>query len=86
MALLQAFIISDILEVGDPPSIRASILKLSCSFKVVIITYYFSELRRSYTVRRRVEVYSLGAWEEGFKEIRRLSDLYTLPLFVYYTV
>ena len=86
MALLKAFIISDVLKVGDPPGVRASILKLGCSFKVIIITYYFSKLRRSCTVRRRVEVCSLGAWEEGFKEMRRLSDLYALPLFVRYAV
>ena len=59
MALLKAFIISDVLEVGDPPSIRASVLKLGCSFKVIVITYYFSKLYKSYTVRRRVEVYLL---------------------------
>ena len=73
---------SDMFEISDPPGVRASVLELGCSFEVVVITHCFGELRRSCTVRRRVEVCSLGAWEEGFKEMRRLSDLYALLLLV----
>ena len=61
VALPKAFIVSDMLEVGDPSSVRAPVFELGCSFDIVVFSHGFGELRRSCTVRGRVEVCSLGA-------------------------